>query len=603
MVERLTGGLYEPGDPPGQEPDGMHDVRAALDAARLASPAPGSAHDGTGPLDLPCSRFARNDMGNAQRFRARQGEDFRFLEEGGWMAWDGHRWDRRTGKNEARLAAQAVVAAIRNEARALEAQSIDWEAAAQEPGESDEKYLKRLAREHADRVDALMRHANSSGNTGKINGLLTEAEPHLHVARERVDAHIWLFNAHDVTLELAEPGLGKIDAVAWPWRARPSQREDLGTRRAGAAYPAAIFADSYDGASAEAAVRAAAPAFHAFLERVQPDPAMRAYLRRIAGYLLTGATSAQELFLNLGRGANGKGTFYEALAHALGDYAAVLPIEAIRHNENRSGSQARPELARLPGARFVRISESDENERLSEGTVKKLTGQDTVEVRDLFKGIFEFAPQFKLVIYLNQKPKIMGTDDGIWRRIRLIEWPVQIPEAEKDPELPEKLRREADGILAWALLGFAEWREIRLAAPASVRDATEGFRIERDPLIRFVEDCLVADPGKTMAASTLYALYKLWCESEELEPLTPTSFGLRLPGRTIGEGPHAATIEKSKKGTVRYANVAERPSIQAVLASAIAVLKRAPRASGGGGAPAPEGDPGPASPDDYGVPS
>jgi putative DNA primase/helicase len=582
------------------EPAGMGDVRDALDAAKLAPPAPGSAHDGTGPLDLPCSRFARNDMGNAQRFRARQGEDFRYLEEGGWMAWDGHRWDRRIGKNEARLAAQAVVAAIRNEARALEAQSIDWEAAAQEPGETDEKYLKRLAREHAERVEALMRHANSSGNTGKINGLLTEAEPHLYVAREDVDSRIWLFNARDVTLELAAPGAGKIDSGgSWPWRARGPAREDLGTRRAGAAYARAIFDEAPDFAAAEAAVRAAAPAFHGFLKRVQPDPDMRAYIRRLSGYLLTGATSEQELFLNLGKGRNGKGTFFEALAHAMGDYAAVLPIDAIRHNENRSGSQARPELARLPGARFVRISESDQNERLSEGTVKKLTGQDTIEVRDLFKGIFEFMPQFKLVIYLNDQPKIMGTDEGIWGRIRLIWWRQFIPKEERDGALPEKLKSEADGILAWALLGFAEWREAGLMAPASVIEETQAFRTERDPLIRFVEDCLLASPGASMPASSLYSLYKLWCESEEMEPLSATSFGLRLPGRTVGEGPGAAIIEKSKKGTVLYANVAEKDAIQAVLASAIAVQKRARPAQGGGVRPA-DGDPVP-SPEDYGV--
>lgn len=594
----MTGGIgHNSGDTSfaGGDSAGMEDVRAALDAAKLGPPAPGSAHDGTGPLDLPCSRFARNDMGNAQRFRAREGEDFRFLEEGGWMAWDGHRWDRRTGANQARLAAQAVVAAIRNEAKALAAQTIDWEAAAQEPGESDEKYLKRLAREHADRVDALMRHANSSGNTGKINGLLTEAEPHLFVAREDVDARIWLFNAHDTTLELFEPARGKIDAGAWPWHARAPARDDLGTRRAGAAYPAAIFETAPDFAAAEEAVRAAAPSFHKFLERVQPDADMRAYIRRLAGYLLTGATSEQELFLNLGKGRNGKGTFFEALAHAMGDYAAVLPIDAIRHNENRSGSQARPELARLPGARFVRISESDQNERLSEGTVKKLTGQDTIEVRDLFKGIFEFMPQFKLVIYLNDQPKIMGTDEGIWGRIRLIWWRQFIPKEERDGALPDKLKAEADGILAWALLGFAEWREAGLMAPAAVIEETQAFRIERDPLIRFVEDCLVPDSKGDMPAATLYALYKLWCESEELEPLTPTSFGLRLPGRSVGEGPGATTIEKSKKGTVRYRGVASKPQIETILATAIAVQKRARPGAGGGG------DPGPGGPEDYGA--
>lgn len=572
------------------EPEGMEDVRAAVEAARLVPPAPGSARDGTGPLDLPLSRLARNDIGNAERFRARLGEDFRFLRKADWMVWDGHRWDREAGPDEASKGAQSVVIAIRNEANAMERQTPDWEASPREDGETDKEYFKRSEREHAERIDAMRRHANSSGNDGKLKGMLKVAAPHLTVTSKEIDARIWLFNAHETTIELRPPSEGKIDPRNRPWRSRPPSRDDLLTLRARAKLDPA-FDEAYARGEGDDWIAAAAPEFLKFLGRVQPDGEMRAYLRRIAGYILSGATAEQEFFINTGEGANGKGTFYEALAWAIGDYAAALSVEAIRENENRNGSGPRPEIARLAGRRLVYVSEAKENERLAEGPIKKLTGQDTVEVRDLWAAVIEFEPQFKLVLYMNKLPAIQGTDEGIWRRIRLIDWPVVIPKGQRDGALREKLRGEADGILAWALMGFAEWREIGLKAPQHVEDATAEFRVERDPLARFVETMLVPIKGKTIAASELFKVYELWCERDARTPLSNTAFGRKLVGRRIeNDAGDTGTIAKAKSGTVEYLDMD-------FAAGAVDDLRAWKHKT----APRRGDDPGPSSPDDYGA--
>lgn len=212
--------------------DGMDAIRASIEAARLVKPAPGSAHDGTGPLDLPLSRLAHNDIGNAERFRARLGEDFRFLRKSDWMVWDGHRWDREAGPDEARKGAQSVVIAIRNEANALEQQDPKWDAAAQEPGESDKAYVARVAKAHAERVDALRRHANSSGNDSELGGMPREAAPLLTVTPRQIDARIWLFNEGNAMLELTPPTDGPIAIDQIPWRRQHPARDDRLTLRA-----------------------------------------------------------------------------------------------------------------------------------------------------------------------------------------------------------------------------------------------------------------------------------------------------------------------------------------------------------------------------------
>ena len=56
-----------------------------------------------------------------------------------------------------------------------------------------------------------------------------------------------------------------------------------------------------------------------------------------------------------------------------------------------------------------------EGRRMNESQVKDMTGDDIMTARFLYQELFEFKPVFKLWIYGNHKPKITGTDDGIWR--------------------------------------------------------------------------------------------------------------------------------------------------------------------------------------------
>ena len=74
--------------------------------------------------------------------------------------------------------------------------------------------------------------------------------------------------------------------------------------------------------------------------------------------------------------------------------------------------------------------------------------------RDLFESIINFQPTHKPLLRTNHKPKIRGTDLGIWRRIHY--WPylvtIQDDEVVKFREM--KLDPERPGILNWMLAGL-----------------------------------------------------------------------------------------------------------------------------------------------------
>jgi putative DNA primase/helicase len=151
------------------------------------------------------------------------------------------------------------------------------------------------------------------------------------------------------------------------------------------------------------------------------------------------------------------------LEQLLGDYAIVASPELIMA---RRYAGIPNDVARLRGARLAMINETSQGARFDEAKLKDLTGGDTLSARFLHQEFFDFRPTHKLVIRGNHKPAIHGTDEGIWRRLRLVPFTVQIPTEEQDRDLLVKLRAELPGILRWAVEGCLDWQRNGLKPPS-----------------------------------------------------------------------------------------------------------------------------------------
>jgi putative DNA primase/helicase len=247
---------------------------------------------------------------------------------------------------------------------------------------------------------------------------------------------------------------------------------------------------------------------------VQPDPEIKRFIHRIIGYSATGDTSEQKLFFFLGDGRNGKSTFVEAWAHIFGDYAATIPIETfLKSGQNQHGGQATPHLARLRGVRMLRTSEPEKGAILAEALIKLLTSGEPIPVRRLNQEFFDLKPKFKLIISGNYRPHIRGTDEGIWRRVAFVPWPVKITDQQCVPHLAEKLAAEAPGILNRILEGLCDWLDNGLAIPNVIKEATTAYRSDADHLGRFMTDCVVRAPGKRVSSTQCFNLYTAWAKA------------------------------------------------------------------------------------------
>jgi putative DNA primase/helicase len=268
------------------------------------------------------------------------------------------------------------------------------------------------------------------------------------------------------------------------------------------------------------------PEWTKFLQRIfDEDSELITFIQRAVGYSLTGSVSEQCLFILIGTGANGKSTFLRVLQHLLGDYAGTIPMQGLM--EQRYGSQTN-DLAHLFGKRLVVASEGERGQRLAESQIKMMTGGDRIACRPLYKNLFEYVPEFKLWLATNDLPTISGMEDAIWRRIRVIEFPITIHPDQQDKTLADRLIKELPGILQWALKGLSEWRKTGLAPPDCVLQATRSYREDNDTVGQWIESACVCEPKLRTSMRDLFDSYKSWCDDSSLESLHNASFGKEL---------------------------------------------------------------------------
>lgn len=433
------------------------------------------------------------DMGNAERFMDRHGKNFRFTTAKGWLGWDGRRWavldqDKDNDPAEVRAAVFETVRAIQDESRAV--------ATTGHPGKVKhglDHYVPK-GRVFESYSVALAEWGRTSESAGKLGCIANLAKRWLTVPIEQFDCDPFAVNVLNGTLRFTRERRedGKWGSTV---RLEAHCRDHLNTKLAPVTYdPDAI-----------------SPVYDEFFVWAQPDAGMRRYLHQWAGYSLSGSTSEQKLQFWYGLGANGKSTAIDIWAYVAGDYSGTIGIETfLDQGIKKRGEQASPDLARLGGVRMLRASEPERGAKLNEALIKAATGGEPMAVRALHRGFFDLRPLFKLTIGGNYRPDIPGTDEGIWRRMKLIPWEQHRAENERDEALPDKLKAEADGIFNRIVAGMLDWLANGLVEPKAVTDATAQYREDSDPLARFLGTCVVDDPQGRVQSSHLYEVFVAW---------------------------------------------------------------------------------------------
>ena len=419
------------------------------------------------------------DMGNAERFKRLHEQEARYCyTHGAWYVWDGARWKE---DDEGRL------------------------------GQLGKSVVRDLLAEAADIVDDEARKktvmwAYKLESASKQKAMFELARSEVPVTVDELDAGGDILNCLNGMVDLRTGDLLAHDRTLFPTKVCPVV---------------------YDPAARSAV-------FEAFLERIHPDPEIRRFLQRALGYSLLNGNPEEAIFIVCGPPAAGKSTLLESVAVTLGDYAEQADVRTFLEKRHDAGG-ARPGLAKLRGARFVRSAEVPRGEKLATQLMKWISGGDRVSARFLFGNEFTFLPSFTVWIGTNFAPEVPDDDAAIWRRIHRIPFAQEIPEAERDPGIKQILQDpviSGPAILAWLVQGCLDYQENGLAVPAAVKADTEQYRQENDPLAGFFEECCILRGDLWAKSGDLWAAYERWSTGNE-RPINRREFAKRLEARGL----------------------------------------------------------------------
>jgi putative DNA primase/helicase len=462
------------------------ELKRALDGALMkfthnawdATPAHGETHNA-------CSHVA-NGHRIATHFAARA----LYVEGIGWHHRDSGRWQH--DELAVRGLAQGLGKIIAAEAAGL----AQWVADARDKPEREQREAAMSAR---------FKWAGQSEQSSVIDASLRQAEPLLRCKAADMDAATDLLGMPNAVLDLR--------TVSW----RPYGAEDRITK---------ACAIDYD-------MHATAPRWQRFIAETFADCELADFVQRLAGYCLSGHRGEHLLPILHGSGANGKSVFLGTLQHVLGEYASTAaPGLLIR----QPGSEHPTGLADLQGRRLVVVSETGEAGRMHEEQAKALTGGDPITARRMHRDFYGFKPTHQLILQTNHRPRVAGTDEGIWRRLRLIPFDRVVPAEQRDTKLAETLKAEAPGILTWCVEGWRRYQATGLTTPRAVIAASQDYRDASDVVGAFItEECELGSQF-TAPASELYKAYVTWCEEAGERPRSQRDLGMRLSERGLEKG-------------------------------------------------------------------
>lgn len=442
-------------------------------------------------------------------FRRGLGYDFAWTPERGWLLWDGSRWrvDAEADVFNAFLVIRAVILeAVAEEAERLARLHATIAESPEDAGKHEDAV--KMSQAYMGRLKAAAKPFGSAYAIGEA----------MKVLSQMTRCSFADFDADPDVLGVAN---GVIDLKTGVLR--PMEKADRITN---------VVEVEYDPG-------AEAPQWEAFLESVLVDKDGETlvevvdYVRRLIGYGITGHTVEQCFAVLVGRGANGKSVFLDVVGNVFDAVHATTSYETF---EAKRGGGIPNDVAALKGARLVTASEGEQSAPMAEARLKRFTGGDKVQARFMRQEFFEFHPAFLLFLATNAKPNFKDQSEGLWRRVKLIEFNRYFEPHERDKFLARRLiAEEAPGILTWAVSGAVDWysSEQGLADPEPITRAVAVYRRDSDTLGDFLREALVADEDEAVTLKAVLGEYRAWCDENGERPMTRRAFKAALGERGL----------------------------------------------------------------------
>jgi putative DNA primase/helicase len=155
--------------------------------------------------------------------------------------------------------------------------------------------------------------------------------------------------------------------------------------------------------------------------------------------------------------------------------------------------------------------------------MKELSGGDMIQARKLYCDIFEFKPQFEIVLMCNEKPTIDDKTNGAWRRVQVYPFVSKFVDDEskinvnnnvykRDKSLPTKLDHWS---IVFMCMLMREWVSMgggidEDTIPDSIRMETENYKNQNDIVGQWICEDLDVCENEATPFNELHNAFENW---------------------------------------------------------------------------------------------
>lgn len=261
-----------------------------------------------------------------------------------------------------------------------------------------------------------------------------------------------------------------------------------------------------------------------FLDKMVPNKDTQKSLQCWLGYNLVFDTTFQKFAIFFGEGANGKTVLCTVLKALLGSQnVSAVNLEAFDPKRTFNIAMTSGKLANV-------VEELNVSSKAEEGELKKFVSGGLMTVERKGQDPFEMTPSARLTFATNVLPRFADSSQGLWRRLLLFPFKVQILDPkDQDRKFVDiqywKSSGELPGIFNWALEGLLRLRVNKAFTVSNeMREAVGSFEKESNPTREFLLDSCDAVNGAELSTTELYEKYKAYMLCCGHQPLAMNLF-------------------------------------------------------------------------------
>ena len=275
-----------------------------------------------------------------------------------------------------------------------------------------------------------------------------------------------------------------------------------------------------------------APTFRRYLDRVLPDKESQMVIQEFLGYAFTRHLKLEKALVLYGSGGNGKSVLFEIVTAAFGK-------ENISHKgmgelcaKGDKGNNHRAEVEN----KLLNYSSEISPQGADIDTFKTIVSQEPITARRLYKDVFTYRPNVKLIFNANKLPAETERTDAFFRRFMIIPFEVTIPKDEIDVDLPKKIiANELSGVLNWIIEGLKRIdRQRKFTDSKKAAEALQTYKEESNSVAQFIKEYgIEPDEEAFIATAELYRTYSEFCNESGYRRLSKSNFGKEMKALDI----------------------------------------------------------------------